>query len=179
MGKILKFHNFACFDPKKFTILIFCFSYIILCILADFGKFCLFCTSFARFMDVFVQNFDLKSDFLRIMEKRVCKIKKKSSATNFLKLPQVVVLFGAYSWNISLYLGKLLFCGNLTPKIEILVKNVIFGPFLDREAKKWPIGHFCDMNCAFIFCRQTRDGVTAKISILKYIFGLAAGRPIS
>ena len=81
------------------------------------------CTSLARFMDVFVQNFDLKSDFLRIMEKRVCKIKKKSSATNFLKLPQVVVIFWAYSWNISLYLGKLLFIGNLTPKIEILVKK--------------------------------------------------------
>ena len=79
-------------------------------------------------MDVFVQNFDVKSGFLRIMEKRICKILKKSSATNFLKLPKVVVLFGAYSWNISLYLGKLLFFGNLTPKIEILVKKRDFWP---------------------------------------------------
>jgi len=87
MGKILKFHILPALTQKIELFKFFCFSYKILCILTDFGKFCLFCTSFARFMDVFVQNFDVKIGFLRIMEKRICKILKKSSATNFLKLP--------------------------------------------------------------------------------------------
>ena len=70
VGKI----GLSVLTQKTNCLIFYCISYIILCILTDFGKFCLFCTSFARFMDVFVQNFDVKSGFLRIMEKRICKI---------------------------------------------------------------------------------------------------------
>ena len=45
---------------------------------------------------------------------------------------------------------------------------MIFGLILDREAKKWPIGHFSAFYFAFLFCLDTGDHTTAKVFVQRY-----------